>query len=618
MRPLAPSLLTASALSIVGLQNAALPKAHPPSEGRSKATLLSSTAVAQISTPSTGAVLPVNSSITFQGGNQGGSIPDYCRWDFGDGAVLQSSTQVSHTYAAPGTYVVKLTTYTENRFNVFIPSATASISLTILAPPVIQAFSSSPSPINLRQSTTLTWSASGATALSLSGIGAVAGTSRVVTPPPPPGGTGAVYSVPYTLTASNAVGTARATTSVRVNRPPAFSAPSYGATLRQKNSAALALNPAGDPDGDTLTYALSGALPPGLTLDLGDPAHPTLKGTPSVPGTYALTLTAKDPGGFTCSAPWSIQVLPPLPTLSFRATPAAILQGQSSTLAWSATEATTLTLSGVGTVTGSSLVVTPSATTTYTLTATGLGGSTAASLTLSVDHPPAFSTSLAPQTLTAKRAFSLQLPGATDPDGDALSYSVGGLPPGLSFDPATLNLSGAPTSPGTWTLTETASDGRGGSCQQSAPFTVLPGDQAFTYDPNGNLLSDGTRSFEWDAENRLVAVVAGTHRSEFLYDGLGRRVGMVEKENGATVGQREYLWDGREPIQELSTDTGTSLRDFYPQGYEEGATALYYTRDHLGSIREVTDAQGQLRARYDYDPYGRMTKVAGDKDSPFG
>ena len=46
--------------------------------------------------------------------------------------------------------------------------------------------------------------------------------------------------------------------------------------------------------------------------------------------------------------------------------------------------------------------------------------------------------------------------------------------------------------------------------------------------------------------------------------------------------------------------------------------AYYYTRDHLGSIRELTDAGGNVRARYAYDPFGRQTKVTGDVDADFG
>jgi RHS repeat-associated protein len=45
---------------------------------------------------------------------------------------------------------------------------------------------------------------------------------------------------------------------------------------------------------------------------------------------------------------------------------------------------------------------------------------------------------------------------------------------------------------------------------------------------------------------------------------------------------------------------------------------LFYTRDHLGSIRELTDGTQAIRGRYDYDPFGRMTKVQGDRDGAFG
>jgi RHS repeat-associated protein len=53
---------------------------------------------------------------------------------------------------------------------------------------------------------------------------------------------------------------------------------------------------------------------------------------------------------------------------------------------------------------------------------------------------------------------------------------------------------------------------------------------------------------------------------------------------------------------------------------ETGSTTgtFFYTRDHLGSIRELTDAGGNVRARYTYDPYGRRTKLTGDVEADFG
>ena len=56
--------------------------------------------------------------------------------------------------------------------------------------------------------------------------------------------------------------------------------------------------------------------------------------------------------------------------------------------------------------------------------------------------------------------------------------------------------------------------------------------QDFTYDLDGNLLSDGLWDYSWDAENRLVemkstqSAVSGGHPNRtlsFVYDYLGRR-----------------------------------------------------------------------------------------------
>jgi hypothetical protein len=44
-----------------------------------------------------------------------------------------------------------------------------------------------------------------------------------------------------------------------------------------------------------------------------------------------------------------------------------------------------------------------------------------------------------------------------------------------------------------------------------------------TYDANGNLASDGQRTFDYDDENRLIRVTASNAwKTEFVHDGLGR------------------------------------------------------------------------------------------------
>ena len=167
----------------------------------------------------------------------------------------------------------------------------------------------------------------------------------------------------------------------------------------------------------------------------------------------------------------------------------------------------------------------------------------------------------------------------------------------------------------------------------------------YSYDPAGNRLTErieastylasynalnqiststapgASRTNEWDAEGRLTAVTTGNRRTEFTYDGLGRTVGIRQLLNGSEVSHRHFLWCGAEICEERDA-SGAVTKRFFSQGMqvETGPTIgdYYYTRDHLGSIREVTDESGNVRARYAYDPYGRRTQLVGDVDADLG
>ena len=77
-----------------------------------------------------------------------------------------------------------------------------------------------------------------------------------------------------------------------------------------------------------------------------------------------------------------------------------------------------------------------------------------------------------------------------------------------------------PTTSGTNTFTIVAKDVSGNTTTQQYQVTVSGSGKAFTYDANGNLSSDGTRSFAFDARNRPTAITVGNHQYEFSYDGL--------------------------------------------------------------------------------------------------
>ena len=67
------------------------------------------------------------------------------------------------------------------------------------------------------------------------------------------------------------------------------------------------------------------------------------------------------------------------------------------------------------------------------------------------------------------------------------------------------------------------------SSTDSIPVNLLV-TNIFVYDSNGNLRTNGTRIFDYDDENQLIAITEpGQWKSEFAYDGLMRR--RVKKES---------------------------------------------------------------------------------------
>jgi enterochelin esterase-like enzyme len=77
-----------------------------------------------------------------------------------------------------------------------------------------------------------------------------------------------------------------------------------------------------------------------------------------------------------------------------------------------------------------------------------------------VNHAPVFSAGGESQAVDENRNLSFSV-AATDPDGDAITYSAADLPDGATFDPATQTFSWTPTyrQAGSYTVAFTASDG---------------------------------------------------------------------------------------------------------------------------------------------------------------
>ncbi len=172
------------------------------------------------------------------------------------------------------------------------------------------------------------------------------------------------------------------------------------------------------------------------------------------------------------------------------------------------------------------------------------------------------------------------------------------------------------------TVAVTATDASNQTITKNYQVVVPPGTSSTpTYDLNGNMLTDGSgKSYRWDAANRLAKITySDASSTAFSYDPFGRRIRIIEKNSAGTpTAEKAISWVGLEIVAESEAISG-AIKLYFPQGFRDvgSSTNYYYTKDHLGSVREVLNSTGGVVARYSYDPYGRVTKVSGTVDSDF-
>jgi RHS repeat-associated protein len=131
----------------------------------------------------------------------------------------------------------------------------------------------------------------------------------------------------------------------------------------------------------------------------------------------------------------------------------------------------------------------------------------------------------------------------------------------------------------------------------------------FVYDAAGNLTEEPGKRYTYDAENRIIAAtVVGGVTSQYVYDGMGRR---VKKTVGGVATRFEY-GAGGELIAERNDSNGVVTKDYFYKGGELLATTRagggyeFATADHLGSPRAWTGSDGALvpGGRHDYMAFG--------------
>ncbi len=212
---------------------------------------------------------------------------------------------------------------------------------------------------------------SGATNVTISSVGAVQ-----------PSGTASVsptVTTTYTLTATNSNGSSNATATVVVTTP-------------QTQMLACYASPANIMVGEsaTLNYQSQNATAVSITPGVGSVGlSGSVAVSPTTSTTYTLTATGANNQTASCSI--AVQVTAgALPRIvQFSGSPLTIMSGQSTNLLWVVDNATSETISTLGTVVAAgSQSVSPTATTTYTLTATNAAGSVTATVTVTVTQVP--------------------------------------------------------------------------------------------------------------------------------------------------------------------------------------------------------------------------------------
>ncbi len=154
-------------------------------------------------------------------------------------------------------------------------------------------------------------------------------------------------------------------------------------------------------------------------------------------------------------------------------------------------------------------------------------------------------------------------------------------------------------------------------------YSSAPTTGSMTYDGNGNLASDGTRSYAYDGENRLITVTQGASTWHYEYDYLNRRI----RKWGSGLTEQRFIYDGWNLIAE--TDASGTLTRRYAWGLDvsgtsqgaggvggllliqDGANQYYPLYDASHSVIGLYNASGGIDSAYEYDPFGRTQTSAG-------
>lgn len=147
--------------------------------------------------------------------------------------------------------------------------------------------------------------------------------------------------------------------------------------------------------------------------------------------------------------------------------------------------------------------------------------------------------------------------------------------------------------------------------------------KTYTYDPNGNMTSDGTNCYSYNEANQLSRVNNCTNNqliAEYLYDASGNRIIKKVYINGVLSKTVYSPNDSYETDKDASTGTTQNTTYYFADNQllakkNPDGTKEYSLNDQLGSNATTTDQTGAVVENTSYDPWGLV--LSGGTQSKF-
>ncbi|PWQ92237.1 hypothetical protein, partial [Leucothrix pacifica] len=160
----------------------------------------------------------------------------------------------------------------------------------------------------------------------------------------------------------------------------------------------------------------------------------------------------------------------------------------------------------------------------------------------------------------------------------------------------------------------------------------VAGSRDYKYDLNGNIATDGKKTYKWTGFNKPSQIRQGSKKTDFIYGPDNTRAmqtrwakGNIEKtyyvskayeyviSNQGLADQYEqmkhHIYAGKEVV-------AIQVRSKLNHKQQPDVTR-YLHKDALGNIDTITDANGKIVQRAEFDPFGKRTTMLSLSDDPW-